>query len=568
MRAADVTLPARIPPHDLDAERAILGAVLYAELDDDTDRERIVDTLRAHDFYTEAHCTIYSAMLAVRARGGPPDAVTVGHALRDAGHFDDQACKAAWLAIADPLVASIPSHVDGYSRIVREAAAKREAIAHAARLIAGAYDGVPAGDLVALADEIRQYLQAPAAEPATPRLVREGLDLVLTLAGDVRMALTAIRVTKRGVEGELTIRQAERTVHWGALNLASGTARDALVRRLREAAPGVPWREHLEEACTRLTAAAREGEPITALTGDAPLATPDLVAPLVLEGQTTTVFADGDSGKSLLAVAIAVAMTTGRALPGGIRPRRPGPVMVLDWETDRGQWDGRLAGLCAGLGLDVPEDAIHYRSMTAALTDDVTMLAAEATRRHVGLVIVDSLAPACGPEPDGADAVVRTLNALRLFAPAARLVLAHVSKHDADRREGARPFGSVFVWNLSRSVWEIRRDPEPAEPGLTMALHHRKCNVGPRHAPLGLRFVFGPDTITPYPIDLAAAPQLTRGVSLAWRIRTTLAGGRMTVAALAETLEAEPETVARTLRRLRHEGKVVDLGDGAWGLKA
>src|SRR5262249_32678072 len=160
------------------------------------------------------------------------------------------------------------------------------------------------------------------------------------------------------------------------------------------------------------------------------------VAPLLLDGQTTTNFADGDGGKSTLAAALAVAVATGRALPGGLQPRRQAPVMVLDWETDATPWNGRVAALCRGLGLEVPA-TIDYRPMAGALTDEIGMLAAEAARRNVGLVIVDSLAPACGPEPEGADAVVRTMNALRLFSPAARLVLAHVSKADADRRSGA-----------------------------------------------------------------------------------------------------------------------------------
>jgi hypothetical protein len=278
-----------------------------------------------------------------------------------------------------------------------------------------------------------------------------------------------------------------------------------------------------------------------------------------------SLYGDGDSGKSLLAGAMAVALTTGQALPGGIRARRQAPVMVCDWETDRAAWDGRIGGLCAGLGIDMPVD-IHYREMTGALTDDITILAAEVARLHVGLVIIDSLAPACGPEPEGTDAVVRTLNALRAFAPSTRLVLAHVSKADLERREGARPFGSIFTWNLSRSLWEIRRDQESAEPGLTMALTHRKCNMGERHAPVGLRFVFGADTITPYPVDLRARPQLAPSTSLTWRIKVTLASGRMTSSTIAEVLGADEGTVSRTLRRLRKEKTARDFEDGTWGL--
>jgi hypothetical protein len=382
----------------------------------------------------------------------------------------------------------------------------------------------------------------------------------------VAVALTDVHKNRDGIKAELAVTLSDVEVHWGQLNLVSTSAREQLVKKLSEIDATRPWRSMLERACRRAVAAIRTGAPIVQLTGQAPLVTPDLVAPFVLEGQTTTIYADGDSGKSLLAAAIAVALTTGQSLPGGIRARRQAPVLVCDWETDHGPWDGRLAGLCAGLGLEIPS-TIHYREMTAALTDDLTMLAAEAARIGVGLVIIDSLAPACGPEPDGTDAVVRTLNALRAFSPAARLVLAHVSKADAALRDGARPFGSVFTWNLSRSLWEIRRDQD-SDPGqLTMALTHRKNNTGRRHEPLGLRFAFSSNTITPYPVDLGAKPQLAPSTSLAWRIRVCLASGRQTPAAIADTLSgADVETVSRTLRRLRKEKKARDYEDGTWGL--
>jgi AAA domain/DnaB-like helicase N terminal domain len=551
-----------IPAHDAQNERAVLGAALRED-DPAGTLARILTRTRPEHFYLEHYRLIRARYDALAAQGRPVDVLTLTAALRDSGDFDRLPTGCLEQLFEE---GPIPAHLDSYIDRLLDGYGLRRA--HQLGLTLSNGHGLTSTtEVLAVMREALADLET-IGTTAEPILTREGPDFTLVWPGDLRMVLTAIRVTKRGVEGELTIRRGGHRLHSGALNLSSGTARAALVRTLREAAPSAEWRSRLEETCARLTAAAREGEPIVELSGEAPLVTPDLVYPLLLDGQTTLLFADGDSGKSLLSVALAVAVASGRTLPGGLRARRQAPVLVLDWEGDRESWDGRLRALCAGLGMDVPE-GIHYRRMTNALADDVAVLSAEAARLRVGLVIIDSLAPACGPEPEGADAVVRTLTALRLFALAARLVLAHVSKADADRREGAKPFGSVFAWNLPRSVWEIRRDPDPAEPGLTMALHHRKNNTGPKHAPLGLRFAFGPDTITPYPVNLAETPQLTRGVSLSWRIRTALGShGRLSTAALAENLDADPETVARTLRRLRHEGKVDLNGGGTWGLKA
>jgi replicative DNA helicase len=48
-------LPSRIPPHNLDAERAVLGAIL---IEGREALPRVVEVLRPSDFYTEAHRAI------------------------------------------------------------------------------------------------------------------------------------------------------------------------------------------------------------------------------------------------------------------------------------------------------------------------------------------------------------------------------------------------------------------------------------------------------------------------------------------------------------------------------
>src|SRR5215813_2747112 len=67
-------LPARIPPHNLDAERAVLGAIL---LEGREALPRVVEVLRDSDFYTEAHRAIYRSMLNLFDRGEPVDLLTL-----------------------------------------------------------------------------------------------------------------------------------------------------------------------------------------------------------------------------------------------------------------------------------------------------------------------------------------------------------------------------------------------------------------------------------------------------------------------------------------------------------
>ena len=71
------------PPHNLDAEQSVLGAILLS------DRSLyalvIEEGLRAEDFYRERHGTIYEAMLALYNESEPVDVLTVTDRLRQMG---------------------------------------------------------------------------------------------------------------------------------------------------------------------------------------------------------------------------------------------------------------------------------------------------------------------------------------------------------------------------------------------------------------------------------------------------------------------------------------------------
>ena len=69
----------RVPPHDLDAEAAVLSACM----NDQSKIDQVADVLRPEVFYSEAHRRIFEAILGVNAAGSNPDIVTVGSWLRD-----------------------------------------------------------------------------------------------------------------------------------------------------------------------------------------------------------------------------------------------------------------------------------------------------------------------------------------------------------------------------------------------------------------------------------------------------------------------------------------------------
>src|SRR5882757_3262125 len=78
--ATDDALAMRLPPHDRDAERSVLGSMLR-------DNQMIADVLqflKADHFYSYAHQRMYEAISTLSLdRGVPVDPVTLAHYLNE-----------------------------------------------------------------------------------------------------------------------------------------------------------------------------------------------------------------------------------------------------------------------------------------------------------------------------------------------------------------------------------------------------------------------------------------------------------------------------------------------------
>jgi replicative DNA helicase len=128
-------VPSRIPPHNLDAERAVLGAVL---LEGREALPRVVEVLRPSDFYTEAHRAMYQAMLTLFDRGAPVDSLTLSEELRRTDQLQFVGGPAAIALLMEE--ASIAAHLGSYTAIVRDMAVLRELIQTSTHIIGQAFD--------------------------------------------------------------------------------------------------------------------------------------------------------------------------------------------------------------------------------------------------------------------------------------------------------------------------------------------------------------------------------------------------------------------------------------------
>jgi len=144
-------LPTRIPPHNLDAERAVLGAML---LEGREALPRVIEVLRTPDFYTEAHRTLYEGILRLFERGEAVDALTLNEELR---RSEQLAFVGGPTVIAGLMEeASVAAHLSSYVSIVRDMAVLRELIQTCTQMIGHAFEAKE--DVQALVDDAERRI--------------------------------------------------------------------------------------------------------------------------------------------------------------------------------------------------------------------------------------------------------------------------------------------------------------------------------------------------------------------------------------------------------------------------
>ena len=144
-------LPSRIPPHNLDAERAVLGAIL---LEGREALPRVVEVLRPSDFYTEAHRAMYHAMLNLFDRGEPVDLLTLQEELRRSDQLPLVGGPAALALLVEQ--GSVAAYLTSYTAIVRDMAVLRELIQTSTHIIGQAFDAKE--DVQALVDDAERRI--------------------------------------------------------------------------------------------------------------------------------------------------------------------------------------------------------------------------------------------------------------------------------------------------------------------------------------------------------------------------------------------------------------------------
>ena len=375
--------------------------------------------------------------------------------------------------------------------------------------------------------------------------------------------------SRRETFGEVLLRHTSMdiTLYQGRVNLISQSARAKAAAETFNrfettwSLTKPAWERVFDTLCLRVLTARRKGvPPVSAAAMPPPEMQRWRIEPYIEDGQSTILFGDGDSGKSMLATYWGILVATGRVENHQVP--RPGAVLYLDYESDKGNWWERINAMTGAMDVSLP-DNFHYRPMLGhRLADEITSVNQDVMDLKAELVIIDSGAPAVGDPLSVADTVAY-LSALRSLGPSvASLTICHLPKNTLGT---IYPFGSAFWRNLPRANWKVEAD-HAADGTLITGLLHTKSNNGRRHAPRAFRFSFEDADIRVFETDPNQVEAMAAARSTADKIADALADGPLTIHELADIIEATNNTISQTLTRWKGRRFENFAGTKKWSL--
>jgi replicative DNA helicase len=132
----------RTLPHNLEAERSVLGAILVHN-DAFNLAAQVIDS---NDFYRDAHRRIFDKMVALNERHDAIDFVTLKEELAKAGQLDEVGGPAYIASLADGVPRA--TNVEYYAKIVKEKSTLRNLIYAANKILTNAYEADQESDII------------------------------------------------------------------------------------------------------------------------------------------------------------------------------------------------------------------------------------------------------------------------------------------------------------------------------------------------------------------------------------------------------------------------------------
>jgi replicative DNA helicase len=224
----------QLPPHDIAAEEAVLGALL---VDDDGSfhvAAKVMPLLNASDFFRESNAWTFAACKTLWDRDEAINQVTVAHEMHQQGHLED-----VGLSFLSDLALNLPTPVgaEHYAGIVKRTAFYRRLISASMRIHEVAYTAGPDVESALAKAEALLYSLRVEHQTTDFKHLREYLDGYFAAASAepglrvsqvIRTGLTQLDALLRGLKPGQLIFVAART-GFGKTSLMLNFARNAAV---------------------------------------------------------------------------------------------------------------------------------------------------------------------------------------------------------------------------------------------------------------------------------------------------------------------------------------------------
>lgn len=356
-------------------------------------------------------------------------------------------------------------------------------------------------------------------------------------------------------------------LHRSTLNLSTQRTRDDLAKSMSRKYELADWDTVLEQLCWITLDHYRAGEPIVIIgNSDQPISPGYLLSPLLPLRQPSLIYGDGGTGKSYLALFIALSIQ----LPYDAAMWHPDQAnaLYLDWETDSNTAGNRVKRLKVGMGFP-NELSLSYRRCALPLADDITAIKRMVDEYKISFVVIDSCGGACGGDPNSPETCNRFFAALRTLNVTS-LLIHHVPKHanPASPSKDKSPYGSAYFYNWSRAVFLLRRAQDVVDNQIDIGLIHKKANEDNVTRPMGFHLTFH-DNQTHVQIkgDISDVPEFLESLSVRDRIKHILKVQPADIDEMEKELDdVNKDTIRKTVERMDKIYKEITRVEGKWGI--
>ncbi len=456
-----------------------------------------------------------------------------------------------------------------------------------------AYDYVKAGHTK---ENLKEEIAVTPQDPILAELP-DGYEVTVPdTGGVVKFQFLDLETKPRTLDADIVVWRemtgAQRLTYSARQNLQSSSSREGFVRQLSRHFGGPDskdstkaWSRIVDTAYGKVQETQRSRSPDEwVLSPQARKSNLYLVSPLVADDGLTIPFGMGGSGKSYMTLLLAV--LTALDIPDleenlGIKTKRHGPVLYVDYEASIARAQRRTRGIIRGLGLN-PDDyndetlPIHYwPGGGLPMTTMVYPLRKRYAELEAVLLVVDSVSRACGVDLNSQETVSAYSNAIARIGATASINIAHVTKEAGKNY----PFGSVFWHNDPRLTWNVRGG-SISDNKMGLIMQNRKSNDDKLHGDLGFLFEFsGQDSEDGFRVDITTPGVGTLENQIKFEGGSNGGNGRDTQKKrIMRALDAEPATnrklktlfpefegsIDSVLDRLKRSGKIDKADDGTW----